>query len=1257
MMKKYVHVVFVFLLGLVACLNVNGQAKIHVFKFNDGSVIRGMSSNGKWAVAFGPSAADGGKYLYPKLINVTTDEVKELLTDEELAVVSECDATGVSDDGSIIAGSHNGIPAVYINNKWAELPIPEDAGFGSGLLAALTPDGRYAVGRLYLAYEETPILYDLSEDGEVIATPGLPTTDISGVYEGQQRFCDISDDGRYIIGCTSFSYQNNVTYFVYDRNSSSYVTLGFDLSEGKYVPKVEGLHHIESAQICHGGPWVGGTAYMVKSIEGTEWPMEYRTPYRYNIETQVFELFDDSESNNMECFAIGSDGTLYAGNPPATPARTLYMRQGNYWYDMTQVLKQCYGIDYYAFTGFESSGSPIDVSADNTVLSCIAYVSEESYVLTLPETFSSAARKVNLLADYTVTPGQSTSFARMPSTFSIKFNRNVQVLGSSTSASFINNNTGSTLKTSLNVKANEATPSVVDISFRPTSLEEGVSYSLVVPAGTICVAGDEARTNQEIKVTYTGRRSGPLTMTAVSPEEGSKVSLFNFTTNPVVATFDADVALSENAKANLYIEGQDEPLCDLNILKADKRILLYPTVTQYLYDGSKYRIEIEAGSVTDVTGQDGNEFTTIHYDGAYVREVVTNDTIMYQEDFDGGLDNVMLYDGDRLNPIQEMKDWTFTDNCAWMWVNDDDNYENMAAASHSMYDSAGQSDDWLVTPQCYIPDDKCVLSFVSQSYKNAKTDRLKVLVWVNEEVVNNLTADLVARIKNEGVVVYDGVENPGKNEEMLAGDWTLRNIPLAQFAGKSVYVAFVNENEGQSAVFIDDVMIVRRQDYVISVSTPTTVANKESIKITGNVVVKGDKTYNSTKLTLLDSSLTVVDVFNSTTTLGQDGNLPFEFAKELPLTLGKENLCYVAADLDGQLDTLKVSVKDLAFEPVKRLSIEEFTGMDCPNCPLGILAMEKLEQTYPGLIVPMAYHTYTGDIYDSGLASYTQDVLGLTNAPSALINRTSINSPMTRYYSNSTYDYTFYSKEHDCWLDVAETEFATLGEANLDLTATYNADTKEVNTLISFTYALDKESQNVNLLVGVTEDKLNGYQANNLYTIEDEDLGPWGAGGSLASGTVLYTFNDVVRQLVGNTNWGTGGLVPSTVIAGKEYTAQVAFQLSGYVKDANNCNVVCIMIDANTGKTINAARTKLENISSVADRQSGSLIEIAAVGHSLIISGARQAQAEVYAPNGTKLAGGSIQGLTRINIEGYEGLAIVKVTSGADTTVKKVMLK
>ena len=148
MMKKYVHVVFVFLLGLVACLNVNGQAKIHVFKFNDGSVIRGMSSNGKWAVAFGPSAADGGKYLYPKLINVTTDEVKELLTDEELAVVSECDATGVSDDGSIIAGSHNGIPAVYINNKWAELPIPEDAGFGSGLLAALTPDGRYAVGRL-----------------------------------------------------------------------------------------------------------------------------------------------------------------------------------------------------------------------------------------------------------------------------------------------------------------------------------------------------------------------------------------------------------------------------------------------------------------------------------------------------------------------------------------------------------------------------------------------------------------------------------------------------------------------------------------------------------------------------------------------------------------------------------------------------------------------------------------------------------------------------------------------------------------------------------------------------------------------------------------------------------------------------------------------------------------------------------------------------------------------------------------------------
>ena len=58
----------------------------------------------------------------------------------------------------------------------------------------------------------------------------------------------------------------------------------------------------------------------------------------------------------------------------------------------------------------------------------------------------------------------------------------------------------------------------------------------------------------------------------------------------------------------------------------------------------------------------------------------------------------MLYEGDHNKPTEEMQkmDFNDSDNYPWTMVRDEDDPNNYAAASTSLYDPVGRSDDWMV---------------------------------------------------------------------------------------------------------------------------------------------------------------------------------------------------------------------------------------------------------------------------------------------------------------------------------------------------------------------------------------------------------------------------------------------------------------------------------------------------------------------------------------------------------------------------------
>lgn len=1160
---------------------------LNVYNFQDNSCIQGLSDNGRWAVSYGTNPADGSRYTNARLVHVETGEVIALgLVDDETVPVS-CIATDVSDDG-VVVGGYKERPAVWTKEKgWQNLAVP--AGWTTGEAYAVTPDGKYAVGRMsdYTnGYKEYPVLWDLVS-GEIVDTPNSPTVGSNNEPAQMVRYTGITSDGRFIVGIVDFSYTWNTLDFIYDRETNTWSRIGFNANG---TPWAEGVYSV-TGSFSPDGKWFGGSAYIVGNVVGDE----YSVPCRYNMETGKFEIFDDSDIRDFPTVVIDNEGTLYASTPSGTPVRSVYVRAGKFWYALDELLKQCYGFDFYAKSGYDNTGTCIGVSGDGKIITSFPDP-YRSYTLELGESFATAASRVNLLGGYTATPADGSAFTKMRSV-SIEFLRDLKVVGDKSDIRF-EDETGNPVGKILSFELAANSEKTLRIGFRTFSLDDGKKYRLTIPAGTIALKSEETRTNDEIVLHYTGRAGIPVRATAASPEDGSALALLDVATNPVLFTFDTDVKVADESGAQLFRVGDDTPLATFNLAAKGNQVLAYPATTQYLYLNTDYRLVVKAGAVTDINGDNPNEECAVSYEGLFERIIVTDDTLMYREDFSNGIGNMLLYEGDHNVPTEEMREYTFLDkdNYPWIPVRDDDVYD-FAAASTSAYDPAGKSDDWMVTPQIYIPDGKCSLTFQAQGFRKAKQDRLKVIVYASGKVLNYLSAAEVADMRANGEVVMDEVVLPGKSEDVLAGDWITYSFKLDKYAKKSIYVAFVNENEDQSLVFVDNIKVIRDNGFLTALTSPTTVVARTGQKISGRVIANSGTALNRIQVKLLDSDKTVIDEVSETgLALAKGDKYDFTFGKELPLQMAKVNVFYFRVQCDEVVDTVKYSIKNLAFQPEKRVVVEEMTGQGCPNCPLGHLAIENLERLYGDKVIPVCYHTYTGDNYESGMSNYVANFLGLPGAPSGKINRgETVSSPMYDNLSEGKHIFTYTSPEGDCWLDLVQKEFQTDAEADLSIVATYNESVQQVSVPFSARFAMSGEKQNVGMFLIVTEDGLKGYQSNKFSTYDPqqyEGLGDWAQGGKYGQSAVLYTHDDVARAQIGTSYYGTIGYLPSTLVGGEEYTGTIEFALPS-VNDIYNCKVVCMMIDANTGAVLNVARADIKNATGIDAVSSGNGVSVA----------------------------------------------------------------
>lgn len=1166
--------------------------QIHQYEPTDGGIIWGINHTGDWGLVRVGSESAGGTAT-PKLFDVSTDEAFEVRYGNQLISVSD-----ISADGSIVVGSMGSRPVAYNRStgKLTTFPLRQKWAYGS--LSSITPDGKWAVGS-YSGYQGdfgdsdmtgdfyfTPLMVNI-ETGDTLALPGLPARDMAHLDQHAIIFNDVTPDGRYAIGSMDWYIMQPVSgfVFIYDTQLHTYKVIGFDPDDyADWTPHYSYLHHIEGSTLSPDGHYLAGTAYITRPQEGSEFFNEYGVPYRYDMLTGDFKVFDETESHNIDVGAVANDGTLFGNPDTGSPLRNFRIfYKDRYWISFSQICQQYYGFNFQARTGFEYTGTVLGVSNDTQRIAAFSDPTGQSYIFDFGRPVNEVCASINLLSNYSVSPEPGTSFALI-SNVEINFGRAVQILGNGgnvhlykADGTLISNglsNGGLTMKT--------GSRNTVVAAFRTRPLEQGTDYYVKIDAGAIAVNGDAELTNGEISILYHGRNDGPVKLLNATPEDGSSLRQIDNASSYILLEFDAEIKTTESAAAYLQRVEDGSILTYMAVASGVEeatrhQLLLTPATTNYLYKGEDYRLVLEAGSVCDFSGNESslNERIELTYHGTYIREV-TSESVMFADDFNNPntcLTTWLRYEGDHRNPNSMMKAWGFdAANNPWNYtLHDEEGSTDYFAGSHSLYTPAGASDDWMLTPQVAVPlEGKTMLEFDAQSYDPNKHDYLTLRIYENRSVLSYLNTAIMDDVRQQSVLLDSIALTAGANQELTAGEWTHYAYDLSAWAGKDIYIAFVNQNYNQSAVFVDNVIVQREILYTIGFSNRDRVVGQSELSIAGQFTVMIDDAQGPASLTLRDAEGQQISRVAWAEAPAKGTPAAFQFDQPLPLTIGIEVPYTIDVQVGSKADTYSGTIANLAFEPVKRVVLEEMTGTTCVNCPLGIVSIEHCEQAFGDRFIPISIHSYTGDRLGAGFLDYT-NFLNIPGAPLARINRLpEVYSPMERQGDEFIYHD---GTEQELWYDVVSQELDRLAPADISLKATLSDDQKSIAYAADLRYALTASNQQLSLFVVVLEDGIVSFQQNGFSNMMSETLSDWCNGGPNAQYTVYpYTHNDVVRAAIGQTFSGTIGLYPAHLDGGVTYTAHLTSDVPASVLDVNKLSAVAMLIDTQSGEVINAAK-------------------------------------------------------------------------------------
>ena len=492
-----------------------------------------------------------------------------------------------------------------------------------------------------------------------------------------------------------------------------------------------------------------------------------------------------------------------------------------------------------------------------------------------------------------------------------------------------------------------------------------------------------------------------------------------------------------------------------------------------------------------------------------------------------------LYDLDGNEPSKTMASLGFSPGIPWIAIPLKDEGDNMVACSTSWYSSPGKSDDWMILPPLSVGSGRYELTWRGKVHDAKFPDGYSVYISTTGSSPEDF---------RDAPVFTTSSERP---------EWTSHSVSLSEYDGKTIWIAFVNDSENCSRLYIDDVYAGPHFDVRLTIDLPNVTA-LPSLDVKGSVTNNGDRPLDG--FTVRFSCEGKEMEFHSGNLLQPGASEEFMMPDKLEPESESSSRYEVTVESNGET---VYSTSGMVSRYLSNLVVEEGTGAWCGYCVAGNVMMEELSKKYPGRFIGIAIHDNdvlaenTG--YYSGLASQ----FSFAGLPTAVFQRIRAGHPNEMY-------------------SLAESHSNDPARILADLGATLSDDKSEISVTVDVT-ALDDMDSGVTVALVLLEDNVvrEGLWQNNGYA--GGDHGPMGGYENYNS---VIPSSEIPFRHVAHSITDYNGIEESMQTGlrpGDTYSFEYTLSIPKAVSVIENVSVAALLIDCGTLAILNAEEIGYES--------------------------------------------------------------------------------
>lgn len=359
----------------------------------------------------------------------------------------------------------------------------------------------------------------------------------------------------------------------------------------------------------------------------------------------------------------------------------------------------------------------------------------------------------------------------------------------------------------------------------------------------------------------------------------------------------------------------------------------------------------------------------------------------------------------------------------------------------------------------------------------------------------------------------------------------------------------------------------------------------------------------------------------------------FAITCNAPDAKGCENMKVRLVEVNGKEDayaannTYTSTIVTANVQDVKRVYMEEYTGLKCSWCVRGIEEISQNHTKFPGQFVAMAKHCFSGTPTELECPSYAYSAGN--GFPRGSYDRRRINN-LNPEDKNELYVKAFINSGSVLGID-AIANFTDDNHSKVSATAVVKFNREQPNA-------------NYGLAFAVIENDVKGYKQKNGYAGSVKSYYGWEKKGGLVALDLQH-----VARLGYETNEGISDVFPKQINSGDAFSHTIELNLPKNIQDYKNLKLIAFVIDRNSKyvenvvevpiKEMQPTETAIRDINNV---ETPTITFLNGYIDALDFDG----KISVYTVDGKAVANTNLK----------PGMYIVRLTKGKQTFVKKIVL-